>query len=454
MSRHSTLALLGGEPVRRKPFPPVPFLDEHEERLVLEVLRSRKLSCHVGSTSPDIGDLLAMTSQEAGDKPLRDFNFLGGPMVRKLEAGFAAEAETRFAVAVNSATSGLSLALGALCLDPGDEVVTTCMSFTATASAILSFGLIPRFADISPDNYCIGAEEIERAIGPRTKAVVVVHLYGFAANMDEIGALARRRNLAVIEDCAQALGTTWGGRPLGSIGDIGVFSLNQPKNITSGEGGVVVTNDPSLARHVRLNRNHGEVVPDDNWATEDLVNIVGFNMRMTELTAAVGVAQLQKLAGNNHARNENADFLHRNLKGLPFLAIRQPCAHSQRAVHVCPFEFQADHAGVPRDLVVRALQAEGIPVGTGYPRLLHLHPCFRKRVAFGRHGWPFSLSNSIQPYGYGLCPVAERLAADCLITFASVHRPCTSGDMADVVRAFEKVLCQLDTLRQQDHQPQ
>ena len=450
MSRDSTLALLGGEPVRREPFPPVPFIDEHEERLVLDVLRSRKLSCHVGSTSPDIEDLLAMNSHQANEAALRDFNFLGGPMVRKLEAGFAAESGTRFAVAVNSATSALSLAVGALCLEPGDEVITTCMSFTASAAAILSFGLIPRFADISPGNYCIGAEEIARAITPKTKAVIVVHLYGFSADMDGITDLARRRNLHVIEDCAQSLGTKWKGRPLGSIGDAGVYSLNHPKNITSGEGGVVVTENASIARHVRLNRNHGEVVPNDQWSANDLVNIVGFNMRMTELTAAVGVAQLEKLAANNHARNQNADFLRCNLTGLPFLTVRQPCEQTRRAVHVCPLEFDSDLAGVSRDLVVKALQAEGIPVGTGYPRLLHLHPCFRKRVAFGSQGWPFSLSDNLQPYGPGLCPVAENLAARRLITFAAVHRPCTSEDMADVVRAFEKVFAQLNVLRQEE----
>lgn len=447
MGKIDKLALLGGLPVRREPFPPVPFLDERENQLVFKVLESRKLSCYVGSTSPDIDRLLAMSSREAQDAPLNDFNFLGGPMVRKLEAGFALASGTDFAMAVNSATSGLSLAIGALRLEPGDEIVTTCMSFTASSAAILSFGLIPRFADISTDNYCIDPEQIAKAIGPRTKAILVVHLYGFAADMGGIMDLARRRNLKVIEDCAQALGTTWEGRPLGSIGDAGVYSLNHPKNITAGEGGVVVTNDRGMARHVRLNRNHGEVVPDEHWSVDELVNIIGFNMRMTELTAAVGVAQLEKLAGNNAARNENSDYLSCRLHGLPFLTIRQPDGKTKRAVHVCPFEFDSRAAGISRNFVVRALQAEGIPVGVGYPRLLHLHPCFTRRVAFGVQGWPFNLSHDLQNYGPGLCPKGEALAKERLITFAGVHRPCTFKDMDDVVRAFDKVLTQLDVLR-------
>ncbi len=446
--KSSTLALLGGNPVRTRDFPPVPFLDGHEEQIVEKILRSKKLSCHIGSTSSDIENLLSLPSVEAAEAPLNDFNFLGGPMVRQLEAGFARLAGTSHAIAVNSATSGLSLAIGACRLEPGDEVLTTCMSFSGSAASILTFGNVPRFSDISPENYCIGPREIEKAISPRTRAILVVHLFGYAAEMDSILDLAHKRNIVVIEDCAQALGTQYKGRAAGTMGRMGVYSLNHPKNITSGEGGIVVTNDAALARHIRLTRNHGEVVPDDSWSGEDLVNVVGFNMRMTEITAGIGLVQLDKLQANNSARNENFLLLARGIAGIPHLTFRNAASHTDRVVHVCPFEYDQNSAGVSRDLIVRALRAEGIPVGTGYPRLLHMHPMFLRKIAFGRGGWPFCLNRDVQNYSRGLCPVAEELAGNRLITFAAVHRPCGEADMKDVADAFQKVFGQLDALRE------
>ncbi len=449
------LAMLGGPPVRTEPFPPVPYIDEAEEELVLQVLRSRALSCFVGSPSPDAEELLVMDSATAIEADLPDFNFLGGRMVRRLEASFAERFDVRYAIAVNSATSGLSLALTACGAGPGDEVIVPCMSFCATGTSVLAFNSVPRFVDISPDNYCLDPTAVERAITPATRAILAVHLFGYTADMDAIMEIAARHGLAVVEDSAQAIGARYRGQWVGTIGDAGVFSFNHPKNISTGEGGMIVTDNPDLARHARLTRNHGESVPTQDYDTEQLSNVVGFNMRLTELVAAVGVAQMDKLDENNRVRNENAAYLDRHLGQLPFLTSRAAPDFVERVVHICAYEFDQDTAGVPRESVVQALRAEGIPVGTGYPQLMHEQPLFTRAIAYGRAGCPFTCNGRTPPpYGRGICPVAEELHHGRLITIPQIHRGCTTDDMDDIIRAFTKVLNSLDNLRPvQEDQP-
>jgi len=440
--------MLGGLSVRTEPFPPIPYIDEAEEALVLQVLRNRAPSCFVGGPSPDIEELLVMDSAAAAKADLADFNFLGGPMVRRLEAHFAERFGVRYAVAVNSATSGLSLALAACGIGPGDEVIVPCMSFTATGTSVLTFNSVPRFVDVSPDNYCMDLAAVEQAITPATRAILVVHLYGYAADMDAIMDLAAQHDLAVIEDCAQSIGTRYRGRLVGTIGDVGVFSLNHPKNITTGEGGLIVTDQPGIARHTRLTRNHGEAVPTEDWEPEQLVNVIGYNMRMTELVAAVGIPQLDKMSENNRVRNENAAYLDHHLTRFPFLTCPTVPEFVERIVHICAYEYDQDSAGVSRKLIVQALRAEGIPVGTGYPRLMHENPLFTRLVGYGSNGCPFTCNGRTPPpYGRGICPVAEQLAYERLITVSQIHRPCTTDDMDDIVEAFTKVFDNLGTLK-------
>lgn len=444
----SPLALLGGPATRTQPFPPVACIDHEEEDAVLAVLRSRLLSGFVGSTSANVESWLAMPSAEAAAANLPDYSFLGGRTVRQFEADFARWAGIPFAVSNSTATGALSAALAACGVGPGDEVITTCMSFTATGASILTFNSIPVFVDVSPGNYCLDPAAVERAITPATKAILVVHLYGLAADMDAIMEIARRHQLVVIEDCAQAIGTRHRGRLVGTIGDAGVFSFNHQKNITTGEGGMIVTRRPEVARHARLTRNHGEVVPTEDWSDEALANVLGFNMRMTEMTAALGVAQLRKLEENNRVRNENAAALRDRLRAVPFLSFQDIPAHTEPCIHVLAAFYDAAAAGVPRADVVRALAAEGIPVGCGYPRLMHEHPLFTRGIVYGTQGYPFTAPGSRRPaYGRGVCPFAERITRENLLTIALLHRPCTTEHMASVSAAFEKVFAQLDALK-------
>jgi perosamine synthetase len=444
------LAILGGEPVRKEPFLSSVVVDEHERQYLMEVINRKEFSRFMGSPTNDMERLLFMTSEEAEHHEDQYFSFLGGRMVRKFEAEFARKFGVPYAISVNSATSGLAAALGAAGLGPGDEVITTSMSFNATAISILLFNSIPVFVDVDQNTFCLNPAEVERAISPKTKAILVVHLLGNAANMEKILAIAQKNNLVVIEDCAQAPGTMYKGEYVGTIGNLGVFSFQETKNITTGEGGMVITKDPGLAKKVRLIRNHGESIPDNSWDDQMLVNLVGMNFRMTELTAALGVAQLIKLDENNRVRTENAHLLVDQLKDIPGLSV--PSYPAGVVPHVFPLLYDAGTTGVSRDRILAALRAEGIPVGSGYLRLMNENPIFLKKIAYGQDHCPWSchLYNRPRSYQSANCPVAENLLRDRFIWFYHIHRPNGSAEMADVVRAFKKVLHNMEALKQID----
>jgi len=446
----SKLALLGAEPVRKTPFHSSVVVDEREWTYVKQVMENREFSRFMGSPVKDIEKLLVSPSIEVETMEGQYFTFLGGRMVRKFEADFARKFSVPYAMTVNSATSGLSAALGAAGIGPGDEVITTCLSFNATALSILLFNSIPVFVDVDPENYCLDPSKIEKAITPRTKAILVVHLLGNPADMDSIMTIARQHNLVVIEDAAQAPGTKYKGRYVGTIGDAGVFSFQETKNIMTGEGGMVVTSDPGIARKVRLIRNHGESIPDETWDDESLVNVVGMNFRMTEMTAALGIAQVEKLDENNRPRVENARFLCDKLKEIPGITV--PLYNDGVVPHVLPLLYRQSDTGVERIKVLAALRAEGIPVGSGYLRLMYENPIFLRKIGYGREQCPWSchLYDQKREYKQGDCPEAEKLLKERFVWFYHINRPNGIAEMEDVVRAFERVFSEMDTLRKYD----
>ena len=443
----SKLAIFGGVPVREEPFKTSVVVDEREWEYVKQILEKREFSRFMGSPSKDIEKQLTMSSVEAESYESQYFTFLGGKMVRRFEAEFAKKFGVPYAISVNSATSGLSAALGSAGIGPGDEVITTCMSFNATATSILLFNSIPVFVDVDCKNYCLDPNEIEKAITPKTKAILVVHLLGNAADMDAIMKIAKRHNLIIIEDCAQSPGTKYKGNYVGTIGDIGVFSFQETKNMTTGEGGMVITKNPLLAKKIRLIRNHGESIPDSSWDEDSLVNIVGMNFRMTELTAALGVAQLAKLDENNRVRTKNTLFLVDKLKNLSGVSV--PVYKSGVVPHVFPLLYDNRVTGVGRQKILAALRAEGIPVGSGYLRLMYENPLFLKKIAYGREQCPWSchLYNYKREYKSGDCPIAENILREKFIWFYHINRPNGIDEMKDVVSAFEKVFENIEFLR-------
>ena len=411
----SDLALLGGEPVIAEPLPPYRSMGERERAAVLEVVESDCLSGFFGSPGPQFG---------------------GGPKVLAFEEAWRERYGVEHAVSVNSATSGLHAAMGAVGVGPGDEVIVPPWTMSATAMAPLIYGGIPVFADIEPDFFCIDPEAVRAAITPRTRAVIAVNLFGHPARLAHLRDLADEHGIHLIEDNAQAPSAMEDGRPCGTIGHIGVFSLNYHKHIHTGEGGMCVTADDHLAKRLRLIRNHGENAVE--WMEmDDLANMVGFNLRMTELSAAVGIEQLAAIDEHIGPRQRLAEALSGSVDGLAGITappVRDGCTHNYYCWTV---RYDAAAAGVSRETFSRALAAEGFPQSVGYVAPLYLLPLFDKRIAIGGDGYPFTLTN--RHYGKGLCPVTERLHEKEAIVF----QPCAwqiDGETAEkMVEAIRKV---------------
>jgi perosamine synthetase len=312
-----------------------PLIGEPEEKLVLEVLRSGRL--------------------------------VKGPMIEQFEEAVGRVAGTTHAVAVNSGTSALIAALISNAIGPGDEVVTSPFTFVATLNAALHAGASVRFVDVGGD-FTIDPEQLAAAVGPRTRAVVPVHLYGCPAAMDQIEAAVAGRNIVVVEDAAQALGASVGGRPVGSFGT-GCFSFYATKNVTTGEGGAVTTDDDEVAETVRLLADQGQRAGYGYGRP-------GFNLRMTELQAALGVAQMARLSDIVEARRRNARLITDGLGGIEGLLLpAEPQArwhvYHQYTVRVTP------DARRTRDELRWLLEANDIGCCVYYPRPVYDYDCFR-----------------------------------------------------------------------------
>ena len=412
------LAIEGGQPVRRQPFPSCNTIGAEERRAVLEVLDSGVLSQFVGAWGPD---------------------FFGGPRVRALETAWAQYFGSRYAVSMNSATSCLYAAIGAAGVGPGDEVIVSPYTMSASATAAIVYGAIPVFADIDPDTFCLDPQSVAERITDRTRAIIGVDLFGHPAPWVDLRRVVAGRDIALIEDAAQAPGAMVDGRFAGTLGDIGIFSLNYHKTIHSGEGGVAVTDDPVLAERLQLIRNHGEAVVAAR-GTEDIVNLVGFNYRMTEIEAAIALEQLRKLESLVVPRVAAADYLTGRLAGLPGLTPPVVRPGVRHGYYVYALRYDASTAGADRGWCATALRAEGIPVSTGYVEPLYRQPMYQRGIAVGRHGFPFRQADgTTRSYPDGCCPVTERMHERELLYLTLVHAGLTATDLDDIATAFEKV---------------
>lgn len=314
---------------------------------------------------PASGLVIGDAERAAVERVLTSGMLAQGPEVAAFESEFARHVAGRSCVAVNSGTSALLLGLLALGIGPGDEVIVPSFSFAATANAVALTGARPVFVDIEPVHFCIDPAAVHAAVGPRTVAVMVVHLYGHPAAMDVLGDVARAHGLAVVEDAAQAHLAGFGGRRVGTFGAVAAFSFYPTKNMTAGEGGMVVCADEEIARYVRLLRNQGM---ERRYANE----IVGFNARMTDIHAAIGRVQLDRLPERTATRRRNAALLTDRLReavpnGLVLPAIgasAEPVWHQYTVRH--------PH----RDDLVDALARSGVPTGVYYPVPIHRLPAY------------------------------------------------------------------------------
>ncbi|SDH20017.1 dTDP-4-amino-4,6-dideoxygalactose transaminase [Leifsonia sp. 98AMF] len=313
----------------------------------------------IPAARPLIGD----EERAAVDAVLQSGMLAQGPEVAAFEREFSdALVAGRPTAAVNSGTSGLHLGLLAAGIGPGDEVIVPSFTFAATANAVVLAGAVPVFADIEPNSFNLDPDSVARAIGPNTAAIMPVHLYGHPADMGRLSALAAEHSLALFEDAAQAHAATLDGRQVGTFGDWAMFSLYPTKNMTSGEGGMVVSASAATDERVRLLRNQGMARPYEN-------EIAGFNARMTDLHAAIGRAQLRKLAGWTEQRRRNAARFDAELTGV----VTPPVAEG--AEHV--YHQYTIRVAEDRDGFARALREEhGIGTGVYYPTPVHRLPVF------------------------------------------------------------------------------
>ena len=320
-----------------------------------------------------------------------------GPKARRFEQDFAAFLDEPGikAIAVNSATAGLHLALEALGIGPGDEVITTTHTFTATAEVVRYLGADVRLVDIDPATMNIDPAAIEAAITPRTKAILPVHYAGMAVDMDAVLAIARRHGLKVVEDAAHALPTTHGGRLVGTLGsDITVFSFYANKTITTGEGGMAVTRDPALAARMKVMRLHGinrdafdrftAKVP--SWYYE--IVAPGFKYNLTDIAAAMGIHQLKRAQGFQQKRAQLAALYDELLADLPLILPPRPAAGEVHSWHLYVLRL-TDDAPIGRDALIEALYAAGIGCSVHYIPL-HLHPYWRERYDLQAADYPHS----------------------------------------------------------------
>lgn len=392
------LAIDGGRPIRTEPFAPWPHFTRDETEAVAEVLQSGRI------------------------------NYWTGDHGRLFEKEYAESIGTKHAIAVANGTVGLELALYAIGIGPGDEVVVTPRSFVASASCVVMRGAIPVFADVDVDSQNLSAETIARVLSPRTKAVVVVHLAGWACEMDSINALARGHGLKVVEDCAQAHGGTYKGRAVGSLGAINAFSFCQDKILTTGgEGGLACTNDEELWERAWSFKDHGKGYDAVYRRTHPagfrfLHESFGTNWRLTEMQSALGRVLLRKLPERIARRRESAAILTSAFSRISSLRVTLPPeeighAYYKYYVFVRPENLKNNWS---RDRIMEAINAEGIPCFAGY-REMYLEKAFPAE-------WRPS-----QPL-----PVTQRLSETSLVFL--VHSTLSNADMFDTCRAVEKVM--------------
>jgi perosamine synthetase len=422
------LALLGGIPIISQSFKPYNTIGQEEIDAVTEVLKTGILSKFVGAWHE---------------------NFYGGNKVKEFEDAWCQYFNVKHAVSVNSNTSGLITALGAIGIEPGDEVIVSPWSMCASATSILIWNAIPVFADIDRDTFNLDPKSIVKNITPYTKAILVPDIFGHPADLDSIMSIAKQYQLKVIEDCAQAPGAFYKEKYTGTIADIGVYSLNYHKHIHTGEGGICITQDPKLAERMQLIRNHAEAVVKDKGVT-DIDNMLGFNFRMTEIEAAIGIEQLKKLKNLVSVKQKQANILTsklKNLLGLKTPIVKSECTH---AYYMYPMVLDINKLKIPRQKIIEALKAEGIPGIVGGYVNIHQYPMYQKKIAYGKKGFPWSADfykGDVQ-YHKGICPVAETMHEKYFINLLICLYDFTEENIHMIIAAFEKVWNNLSSLRE------
>lgn len=347
-----------------------------------------------------------------------------GPKVARFEEDFRRYKGATHAVAVNSCTAALHLALLAADLEPGDEVITTPLTFCATINAIIHAGAVPVLADVDPKTMNISAEKIREKISPRTKAILPVHFAGRPCDMDAITALATKHNLRLIEDCAHAAETEYRGRKAGTFGEFGCFSFYATKNMTTGEGGMILTGSAELAARLKILALHG--MSQDAWkrfsdAGYKHYQVVeaGFKYNMMDLQAAIGIHQLKKLEGWWSRRKNIWDTYNAAFRELPIGAPADPEPETRHAYHLYTLFIDEKRTGISRDRFLEAMTAQNIGVGVHYLSIPE-HPYYQKRFGWKPEQWPEAMRIGRETVSIPLTPKLQD--EDVSDVIGAVHR--------------------------------
>ncbi len=395
------LAFFGGKKTIEKSFP-WPIYDDTDIEAVAEVVRSGKWG------NPDCGDII------------KDF-----------EDMFAQFCGTKFALCCVNGSVALRLALIACGVKPGDEVIITPYTFIATATIVLEANCVPVFVDIDPGTYNINPDEIEKVVTKRTKAIIPVHFAGQACDMDRITDIARRHNLSVIEDACHAHGAEYKGRKLGSIGNAGCFSFQSSKNLTCGEGGMIITNDENLYDMMNSLRNVGRIKGGE-WYEH---HYLGCNYRMTQLQSALLRNQIKRLEEQTKIRHMNGTFLNSLLEKIDGIKpLDRGVGETLHSYHIYIFKYdKSKFNNLPKHDFAQMLAAEGVPCFMGYPQPLYKQPLFQEK-----NFMCYAIPNEVD-YSKVHCPVTEKACSDEAVWIFQNAMLGTKQDMELFAEAILKI---------------
>ena len=421
------LAIFGGDKTIKKKMKLYNSIGKEEKDIVNKVMKSGKLSAFFGTWGE---------------------GFYGGEYVKKFEKDCSKYFKVKYALSVNSWTSGLIASVGALNINPGDEIIVSPWSMCATATAILHWNAIPVFADIEYDTYNLDPKEVIKKINKRTKAIMAVDIFGHSSSINELKKIANKYNLKIISDSAQSPGAKYNNKFAGTISDIGGISLNYHKHINTGEGGVIFTNNKKYAERMAMIRNHAEAIVAKK-KVNNLTNLVGYNFRMGEIEAAIGIEQLKKLRNIIKQKQHTAKLLLnglKNLRGLKLPVTKKNCSH---VYYIFPLQIDGKKLGVHRNKIYEALKAEGVEgLQANYSHIPRL-PLFKKRIAYGSKGFPWTLNKYTKKIKYvdGICPVADDLQDNKYLGILLCSYVFDKQDVTNIIKAFHKVWNNLESLK-------
>ena len=413
------LAITGGKPARTKPFSPWPIYSAQEARELQKVLKSR--------------------------------NWGGYPFPNRRAHAFARKFAkfhgAKYGLAVANGTVAIEIALAAAGIKPGDEVIVPAYTWEGTVGPVLLLNAVPVFVDIDPATYCLDAKLIEKVLTPKTRAVLPVHLAMRFADLDEIGRIARERHLVVVEDCAHAHGGKWRDKGAGATGDLGCFSFQSSKLMTSGEGGAVITSNLEYYERAQSYMNCGRASLTDEFRHR----LIGFNYRITELQAAILAAQLERLPKQAKVRQANMDHFEKRLRGTPGLGFLERDKRQTRvAAYQYVFKYSPEHFGVPRAAFLGALEMEGVPCDG-----LFYEPVYKSALfPVNSLDWPALSWGRPQPLDLKSsyhCPVSERAAYEEAVWLPHHIFLGSRKDTDDIAEAVLKVCENIGELRGLEH---